>query len=245
MKKSIFWTFVILLPILTGLILASRLFQEGNQLAKPTPPVSEENTSIIALPQPRLKGEISVEEAILKRRSRREYQDKSLNLGELSQILWAGQGITDEKTGFRSAPSAGALYPLDIYLVVGEKGVKELPAGVYHFIPKEHKIERLLVGDLRQALMKASAGQSFIAQAPVVLVLTGEYERTTVKYGERGKQYVHQEAGHAAQNIFLQVESLGLGTVTIGAFDEEEIIKILTLPKTHRPLYVMPVGHPK
>jgi len=239
------WAILILLLVLTGLSLSSFLFhcRKENQLATPTPQVSREN--IIDLPQPVLKGKTSLEEAILERRSRREYTKEGLSLEQVSQILWAGQGITDEKTGFRSAPSAGALYPLDIYLVVGEKGAEGVEAGVHHFIPKEHKIEKLLNGDLRQALMKACLGQTFIAQAPVVLVITGEYERTMVKYGERGKQYVHQEAGHAAQNIYLQVESLGLGTVTVGAFEEEEIIKILNLPQTHKPLYVMPVGYPR
>lgn len=246
MGKPIFWTIFVLLLVLIGLsVLSHRLprFQKKNKPAMPNPQASHKN--IINLPQPELKGKMSLEEVIFKRRSRREYTKESLTLEQVSQILWSGQGITDEKTGFRSSPSAGALYPLDIYLVVGEKGVKDLEAGVYHFTSKEHKVEKLKSGDLREALMKASAGQSFIAQAPVVLVITGEYERTTVKYGERGKQYVHQEAGHTAQNIYLQIEGLGLGTVTIGAFDEEEIIKILGLPQTYRPLYVMPVGRVK
>ena len=205
-----------------------------------TPQVPHKN--IIDLPQPELKGKMSLEEVIFKRRSRREYTPESLTLAQVSQILWSGQGITDEKTGFRSSPSAGALYPLDIYLVVGKNGVGDLLEGVYHFLPQGQKLEKILSGDLRELLTKASLNQSFIAQAPMVLVITGEYERTTVKYGERGKQYVHQEAGHAAQNIYLQIESLGLGTVTIGAFDEEEIINILNLPQNHRPLYIMPVG---
>lgn len=245
MKKPIFWTIFVLLFVIIGLSVLSRLpkFQKENKLAMSTPQVPHKN--IIDLPQPELKGKMSLEDAIFKRRSRREYTQESLTLAQVSQILWSGQGVTDEKTGFRSSPSAGALYPLDIYLVVGRSGVGDLLEGVYHFLPQGQKLEKILTGDFRELLMKASLNQSFIAEAPVVLVITGEYERTTVKYGEPGRQYVHQEAGHAAQNIYLQVESLGLGTVTIGAFDEEEIINILNLSQTHRPLYVMPVGQVK
>jgi len=199
----------------------------------------------IPLPSPVLKGKLSLEEAIQRRRSVREYQEKSLNLEQVSQLLWAGQGITDEATGFRAAPSAGALYPLDIYLVAGENGVDELEAGVYHYLPEGHRLEAIKAGDLRQALMQASVKQNAVAQAPVVLVITGEYERTTKKYGERGDQYVHMEAGHAAQNICLQAVSLGLGTVTIGAFYEEEIQKIMGLPESYIPLYVLPIGWQK
>lgn len=246
MKKIVLGAILILGVTLAGFGLANRLgwIQRENRVAI-TPTVQTAKEESISLPQPRLKGEISLEEAIFKRRSRRNYQGRPLILDQLSQILWAGQGITDEKRGFRSAPSAGALYPLDIYLVVGEKGVSGLVAGVYHFIPQGHKIEKLKGGDFREEIMRASLGQTFIAQAPIVLIITGEYERTTKKYGERGRQYVHLEAGHVGQNIYLQVESLGLGTVTVGAFDGEELIKILNLPQTHRPLYVMPIGWPR
>jgi SagB-type dehydrogenase family enzyme len=236
--------FGLLILAFAGLVLFLRLQKENQVITIPTP-TSQPLEEIINLPSPKVSGEVSLEEAILKRRSRREYTKESLSLDQVSQILWAGQGITEEKTGFRSAPSAGALYPLDIYLVVGEGGVEGLMSGVYQFLPKGHKIKLLQKGDVRDSLMKTSSGQTFIAQAPVVLVITGEYERTTVKYGERGRQYVHLEAGHAAQNIYLQVESLGLGAVTVGAFSEEEISKILNLPKAHRPLYIMPVGHIK
>lgn len=225
------------------------IFRPGKEKAgpgsSPTSETQKADQKVILLPEPKLKGEMSLEETILKRRSRRDYQDKSLNLEQVSQILWAGQGITNEETGFRSAPSAGALYPLDIYLVVGEKGVEGLVAGVYHFVPSGHKIEKMLSGDLRERIMRASLAQSFIAQAPIVLIITGEYERTTKKYGERGEQYVHMEVGHVGQNIYLQAEALGLATVTVGAFNEEEIVEILNLPQTYKPLYVMPIGYPR
>jgi SagB-type dehydrogenase family enzyme len=245
MGKPIFWLIFVLPLVLIGIGVLNRLpkFQKENKLAMSTPQAPDKD--IFTLPQPEQKGKMSLEEVIFKRRSRREYTSESLTLAQVSQILWSGQGITDEKTGFRSSPSAGALYPLDIYLVVGRNGVRDLSEGAYRFVPQGHKLEKISSGDLRESLMKASLNQSFIAQAPMVLVITGEYERTMVKYGERGRQYVHQEVGHAAQNIYLQVESLGLGTVTIGGFNEEEIISILNLPPTHRPLCVMPVGQVK
>ncbi len=217
---------------------------------EPQPPFDKlrASSSAIPLPAPKTRGEMSLEEAIQKRRSKREFLDKPLTLEQVSQILWVAQGITDEQSGYRAAPSAGALYPLEVYLVVGEGGV-DPPladgAGVYHYLPENHSLEKLLEGDVRQDLMRASLGQSFIADAPVDLVIAAEYERTTGKYGERGIRYVHMEVGHAAQNVYLQVTALGLGTVTIGAFDDEEVARVLHLPSEHEPLCVMPVGHLK
>jgi len=219
----------------------------GEEEAPATPAPSSSPTTgetpTISLPAPRLKGEMSLEEAILKRRSRRDFGDSPLTLGEISQILWAAQGITD-KTGLRAAPSAGALYPLDLYLVVGKQGVAGLGEGVYHYLPQSHSLEPTLEGDVRQTLARLSAGQMFIAEAPLSLLVTAEYERTTKKYGDRGVRYVHMEAGHVGQNVYLQAEALGLGTVTIGAFQDEEISQALDLPSGHRPLYVMPIGQP-
>ncbi len=210
----------------------------------PSPSLPTLGTPPISLPDPRLKGEMSLEEAILNRRSRRDFGDSALALAEVSQILWAAQGITDE-TGLRAAPSAGALYPLDLYLVVGERGVEELEEGVYHYLPQSHSLQLTLAGDVRQTLARLSVEQMFIAEAPLSLLITAEYERTTKKYGERGVRYVHMEAGHVGQNVYLQAEALGLGTVTVGAFQDEEISQALDLPSSYRPLYVMPIGHPE
>jgi SagB-type dehydrogenase family enzyme len=204
----------------------------------------KEETPTISLPAPRLEGEMSLEEAILERRSRRDFRDSPLTLGEVSQILWAGQGITDA-AGLRAAPSAGALYPLDIYLVVGKQGVEGLGEGVYYYLPPSHSLEPTVQGDVRQTLAWLSREQMFVAEAPLSLLITGEYERTTKKYGERGVRYVHMEAGHVAQNVYLQAESLGLGTVTMGAFQDEKLSEALNLPPSYRPLYVMPIGHPE
>jgi SagB-type dehydrogenase family enzyme len=210
----------------------------------PNPSPTSEETPTISLPDPRLKGEMTLEEAILKRRSRRDFKDSPLTLGEISQILWAAQGITDE-TGHRAAPSAGALYPLDLYLVVGKQGVEGLKEGVYHYLPHSHSLEPTLGEDVRQTLARLSAEQMFIAEAPLSLLITAEYERTTKKYGDRGVRYVHMEAGHVAQNVYLQAEALRLGTVTVGAFQDEEIAQALALPSAFRPLYVMPIGRPE
>ena len=226
----------------------------GEEEVRPTPTPSPSPPTMgippISLPDPRLKGEMTLEEAILKRRSRRDFRDSPLTLGEVSQILWAAQGITDE-TGLRAAPSAGALYPLDVYLVVGKQGVEDLEEGVYQYLPRHrlpresHSLQFTLQGDVRQTLAQLSVEQMFIAEAPVSLVITAEYERTTGKYGDRGVRYVHMEAGHVGQNVYLQAEALGLGTVTVGAFQDEGISQALNLPSGYRPLYVMPVGHPE
>jgi len=197
----------------------------------------------IQLPTPVTKGKVSLEETIKKRRSRRSFKDKALNLNQISQILWAAQGITEEKGYKRAAPSAGALYPLEIYLVV--TNVETLDAGVYHYNPINHSLDLILSGNYQVALAKACLGQMFIADAPISIVVTAQYERTTSKYGERGIRYVHIEVGHVGQNICLETVSLRLGTVTIGAFWDEEVSKVLHLPERHKPIYVLPVGYPE
>lgn len=193
---------------------------------------------LINLPEPVFEGETSLEETILKRRSVRSYRDEALSLKEISQVLWAAQGVTGG--GFkRAAPSAGATYPLEIYVVV--KKLEDVEPGVYHYIVEKHSLEKTLSGDYSRELRYASWDQSSVGEAPVNLVFCAVYERTTQKYGERGIRYVHMEVGHAAQNVYLQCQSLGLGTVVVGAFNDPEVKKILNLTK-EEPLYVMPVG---
>lgn len=196
----------------------------------------------VQLPQPVTRGKISVEEAIKRRRSLRDFGDKALSLNQISQILWSAQGVTEEGGYKRAAPSAGALYPLEIYLVVGN--VEELDAGVYHYNPVDHSLGLILEGNHQVVLAEACLGQMFIADAPISIVITAQYERTMSKYGERGIRYVHIEVGHVGQNICLEAVSLGLGTVTIGAFWDEEVSRVLHLPEEHKPLYVLPVGYP-
>jgi len=194
----------------------------------------------IALPSPNTKGEVSVEEALLQRRSVRSFLDNALSLRELSQLLFSAQGITEEIRGFRTAPLAGALYPLVVYVVVGR--VEELAPGVYRYHPRGHTIEKLLEGDKRERLCQAALSQEAIREAPLSLVIAAIYNKTTVKYGERGIRYVHIEVGHAAQNVYLQAGALGLGTVAIGAFYDKEVSRELSLPAEEVPLYIMPVG---
>jgi len=197
---------------------------------------------IVALPAPRLKGEMSLEEAVSRRRSRRGFKPSPLTLEQVSQVLWAAQGITSPE-GHRAAPSAGALYALDLYVAVGGREAGGLAAGVYHYDPQGHALERTLNGDLRPTLARLAVGQTFVAEAPLALVITAHYERISQKYGDRAARYVHMEVGHAAQNVCLEAEALGLGTVVVGSFQDEAISQALSLPAQHRPLYIMPVGH--
>lgn len=189
------------------------------------------------LPEPRYSSKTSVEEAMKSRRSIRSYKDVPLSLSELAQLLWAAQGLT-AKWGGRTAPSAGATYPLEIYAVVGK--VKNLEPGIYHYNPQDHTIRLHKTGDLRSALANAALGQTCITNAPIDLVFAARYERTTGRYRERGIRYVHMEVGHVGQNVHLQVETLGLGTVVIGAFYDDKVKDVLGIDE--EPLYIMPVG---
>ncbi|MBP2145269.1 SagB-type dehydrogenase family enzyme [Methanofollis sp. W23] len=194
----------------------------------------------IQLPAPKERGGRAIEEVLATRRSVRDYAETPPGLDDLSQLLWAAQGVTDELREFRTAPSAGALYPLEVYVAVGE--VTDLPAGVYRYLPAEHRIESVVEGDVRRDLSGAALNQSAVEDAAAVIAIAGVYERTTGKYGERGVRYVYMEAGHAAQNIYLQATSLGLGTVSIGAFDDDEVKRVLGMNEDERPLYLMPIG---
>lgn len=200
---------------------------------------AEEKTVSIRLPEPVVSGTTSVEEALQKRRSVRSYASGPLTLAEVSQLLWAAQGITRGE-GLRTAPSAGALYPLEVYLVAGD--VTDLPAGVYKYIPQRHELERVIAGDRRNDLCTAALNQSSVRNAPAVVVFSAVYERTSWKYGARTERYVHMEVGHASQNVFLQAVPLRLGTVVIGAFDDKYVKRVLRMPAHEEPLYIMPIG---
>ncbi len=199
---------------------------------------------VVELPLPRLEGEVSVEEAILARRSVRSYRKEPLSLEELSQLLWAAQGITDVRHGFRAAPSAGATYPLVVYVAVGENGVRGLKPGVYRYDPYRHILVLVKEGDVRSELCRASLGQPWVREAPVVFVITANFSRTTRRYGERGVRYVYMEAGHAAQNMYLEAAALKLGMVVVGAFHDDEVREVIGAPEGHDPLYVIPLGKP-
>lgn len=193
----------------------------------------------LKLVTPVFDGNVLTEQAIKTRRSIRSYKSDPLTLAQVSQLLWAAQGVTSER-GFRTAPSAGALYPLEIYLVVGD--VKDLLPGVYKYTSKNHSFSKVSEGDRRAELSSAALSQEWVEKAPIALVICGVYERTTKKYGERATQYVHMEVGCVAQNVYLQAVSLGLGTVFVGAFNDEQVKKILKINENEQPLCILPVG---
>ncbi|MGM0628290.1 MAG: SagB/ThcOx family dehydrogenase [Candidatus Fermentibacterota bacterium] len=195
--------------------------------------------AVSPLPEPDREGGTSIEEALEARRSVRRYSDRPLTLAEVGQLLWAAQGITSQRD-FRTAPSAGALFPFTVYLVAGE--VEGLEAGAYRYLPEEHGLEPVASGDRRADLQRACLDQGCVGSAPASLVLVAEPSVTTSVYSGRGMIYVHMEAGHISQNVYLQCESLGLGTVAVGALDPAGLRDVLGLSEELVPLYVMPLG---
>lgn len=181
----------------------------------------------------------SLEELLHQRRSVRDYADEPLTRDEVLKLLWAAQGVT-RPWGGRTAPSAGALYPLEIYLVAGN--VESLMPGVYKYMPRDNKLTHVKDGDVRVSLAAAALGQNWVRESVVDIVIAAVYERTTAKYGSRGERYVHIEVGHAAQNICLQATAMGLGLVTVGAFDDAAVRRIVGMSQEETPLYVIPVG---
>ncbi len=199
-------------------------------------------TNIHQLPEPRLEGGKALIEVLKERRSIREYSAQPLTLQEVAQLLWSAQGITS-RDGFRTAPSAGALYPLVLDLVAG--AVEGLAPGSYRYDPHGHTLKIVVAGDLRPGLAHAALDQGWIQRASAAVVITAVYSRTTGKYGKRGIRYAHMEAGHAGQNLFLQAEAMGLATVVVGAFDDDALKTLLHLPKDEQPLSILPVGYPR
>jgi SagB-type dehydrogenase family enzyme len=234
-----------LVLITSALLLSACTPREGQEVTakimQGTPLLAAEMSTstppIVVLPSPRLKGTLTLEEALAERRSVRGFTEEQLGLDEIGQLLWAAQGITNP-TGYRTAPSAGALYPLEVYVIIRE--------GVFHYDPQHHSLSPHLQGDLRPEVYVASLQQGPVLNAPAVFVITAVYERIEVKYGkDRSERYVQLEAGHAAQNLLLQAVALELGAVPIGAFYDEKVKTTLSLPADQQPLYLIPVGHPK
>jgi len=187
---------------------------------------------------------VTLEEVVARRRSIRDYTHEPLSQSQLSQILWSAQGIIDVRRKRRAIPSAGATYPLEIFVVCGRNGVEEIADGIYHYNMDSHSLNLKHKGDARLELARAALNQEFIYQAPIDIVICALYERTATRYGSRGERYVHMEVGHAGQNIYLQATALGLATVAIGAFYDEQVREVLRLDKQYKPLYIMPVGRP-
>lgn len=188
------------------------------------------------LPEPRIKSEVSLEEVLKKRRSVRQFTSQSLSWEQISQLLWAAQGTTDKRYWRRTAPSAGGTYPLETYLVTKE--------GVYRYRSERHELEQTSEGDVRPQLRRAALNDESIEEAPVNIVIAAIHQRTEKQYGQRAARYVQIEVGHAAQNVHLQAVALGLGSVPIGAFHDAQVQKVLSWPKNHHPLYIIPVGYP-
>jgi SagB-type dehydrogenase family enzyme len=208
------------------------------------------NETIIQLPQPEFKGNVSVEEAIKARRTIREFSPQPATLKELSQLLWSAMGITGElvkgeKTfKLKTVPSAGGLYPLNVYVSVKEKGVEDLAPGIYKYNPEGHSIQLVIEGDQTKKLEEACVGQE-IGTAAFTFIITAESYKTTKKYAERAVRYIYQESGHLGQNLQLQGEAMGFGTWLIGAYWDGKLVDILKLSYMETPVYVIAAGHKK
>ena len=233
--KSIFFPIILVMAV----VLAAPC--RGQTPATGNPPATNKPAVVIKLPQPREDGKTSVESALRHRRSTRQFRDTPLTLAEVSQLLWAAQGITGAE-GRRTAPSAGALYPLEVFVVAGN--VEGLSAGVYRYRPGEHDLSLVTDGDRRVKLAAAAQEQIWLKGAPAIIVITGVYERTAARYKERAERYVRIEAGHASQNVQLQAVALDLGTVIVGAFDDDRVKRELGLAADEQPLCLLPVGRP-
>lgn len=196
--------------------------------------------AVIPLPSPERSGSLSIEQALDERRSVREYRPDPLEVAQIAQLAWAAQGVSDARRGYRTAPSAGATFPLEVDLLI--HGVDGIEDGVYRYLPGEHALRLRFGGDHREALARAALGQAWVREAPVVMVLSAVLARTEGRYGERAERYVHMEAGHAAQNVYLQAVALEIGTVVVGAFDDDGIASVLQLERGEQPLYLLPLG---
>jgi SagB-type dehydrogenase family enzyme len=205
-------------------------------------PPGGSGAEMVKLPPAARQGARSLVEALKARRTVRRFASRPLALAQVGQILWAADGLSDPR-GLRTAPSAGATYPLEVYLVAGELGVSGLTAGVYRYLVAEHALGPTAGGDLRGPVARAALHQSWMAEAPVMVVIAAAYRRCTARYGERGVMYTHMEAGNVSQNVFLMAEALGLGAGIVGAFDDEGLSRALRLPEDQVPLLVMPVGY--
>lgn len=188
---------------------------------------------VVALPAAATDGGLSLEATLARRHSIREFAATALTTSQLGQLLWAAQGVT-RSWGGRTAPSAGALYPLEVYVT--------LPTAVWHYLPAGHRVEEWDITGLRSRLAAAALGQSAVSTAPAVFVIAGVVGRTRGKYGARADRYVSLEAGHCAENLLLQATALGLGAVPIGAFDDDGIRQVLAMSRAMTPYYLVPVG---
>lgn len=199
----------------------------------------------ISFPELARDSETSIEAAIAKRRSRRSFAESPLETSALAALLWAAQGITDEKGGiaFRTAPSAGATHPLKIFLEVPTDGAEDVSGGLYHYEPEDHELTTVVEKPIREALVAAAFNQDVVRDAAATIAIAANYDTTVREYPDHGRRYVHMEAGHAAQNVQLVCESLDLSCCPVGAFADDELHEALSLPTDLDPLYLLPVGN--
>ncbi len=228
-------------------VLAVVFIVGGNNSFNGEQNMAHANENSIELPSVETDGNVSVEKAIFNRESVRNFSDDSLSIEELSQIVWAGAGFRDVDAvseATRTYPSAGGIYPVNLYIVV--RNVDGLNSGVYEFIPSGHKLQLLKEGDFSDQLSSAALRQGFIADAAVNLVYAADYDAVRSRYGERGaERYIYMDIGHAAENVYLQAEAMGLGTVAVGAFDDDGVGNVLGNENIKGvPVYILPVGRP-
>jgi SagB-type dehydrogenase family enzyme len=197
---------------------------------------SSETGATMELPPPSVTGAMPVEQAVARRRSVRQFTDKPLTSRQISQLCWSGQGITAPAGALRAAPSAGALYPIELFVATAE--------GVAHYRPANHALTARLADDVRGRIQRASLNQEMIGQAPATFVIAAVVDRVAAEYGRWAEQYTLIEVGHVAQNMLLQAVALNLAGVPVGAFDDKKVAGILKLPRDHRVYYLLPIGHP-
>ena len=239
-RAAAFAAFVLALILLTGTPAKVREITLEEDTALSEAEARKAHPDVVPLPMPGKTGPLSVEEAIERRRSIREFTDAPVLLKEVGQLLWAAQGITD-KGGHRAAPSAGATYPIELFVVAGN--VDGLGPAVYHYNVKEHSLEVVRRGDLRGALSDEALSQEWMEDAALSIVIGGVYSRAMERYEERGIRYVHVEVGAVAENVYLQATTLGLGTTLVGAFDDDGVKELLRMEGV-QPFGIMPVGVP-
>ena len=198
--------------------------------------VAAGGADILQLPRPSPPGDVSLNAAIAARRSVRSFAPDPLTADQLAMLLWSAQGITDPAHGLRTVPSAGALYPLQIYVAT--------PDGVFKYLPRDHAVRKIAGDDVRNDMAAAAVNQQWLARAPAVIVIAAVYGRTARKYGSRSDRYVHMEAGAALQNVSLEAVTLGLASCPVGAFDDDRVAQLMRMQRDERPLLLLPVGKP-
>ena len=205
---------------------------------------SYENSPGIKLPSP-VDSDMNLETSIRKRKSVRSFSDRGFTLEQLARILLTADGLTQKRSGFhrRSAPSGGALYPLEIYVVV--QNVESLKPGLYHFQVRDSSLELMREGDFGNEIHEAANHQDAVGDSPVTLVITSRFDRITQKYADRGYRYAYIEAGAVCQNVYLQATALKMGTVAVGAFNDDATNKLIEVDGVHEAaLLIMPIGFP-